>query len=135
LSAPTEGRSFSAAVASFELAVNLERRVMGEPLGFELVVRPGQPFDGSGEETQGPPPESVAPDRFSCSPETLLAVARLLEQHETPRAYPDQAEGDAPTASEPDPPQQPAPASADGPPDPTETDPVERPESWSLPGP
>ena len=97
VAASSEGLSLPQAIACFDRAVSIERRVMGEPLGVELVVRGERPedldFDDATREAS-----AVSIDRFAATPEIYEAVARVMAQHET-KPFPGEPAADIPPTS------------------------------------
>jgi hypothetical protein len=55
-SASAEGLTRPQAIACYERAINIERRVMGEPLGIELTVRDGRTIPTSMRRSERRPP-------------------------------------------------------------------------------
>jgi hypothetical protein len=113
VAASTDGLSFPAAVASFERAVNIERRVMGEPVGVELTIKGGRPGDTDFQDAIEEASADVSPDRFSAGPEVYLGVARIMAQYEV-KSPPVGPDGDAEANADPAPLQPPARLAAEG---------------------
>ncbi len=88
--ASTEGPSPPSAVAAFERIVNVERRLLTDPVGLEVTVMDGGHGDID-EAAQAAAEEDKR--RFECTPEILARVALITERYES-KVYPDQAEAD-----------------------------------------
>lgn len=94
VAASHEGLTLPQAIACWERAVAVERRVMGEPLGITLDIRGTRPGDSDFDDAVREASD-VSPDRFHASPEVLAAVNRIMAQHENPKVYPDEPDADA----------------------------------------